>query len=148
VTPARNAAGHVLIPLQKSEEVDDENSDIPTGHLAWAVFVPKSIRIVDSSGTLKEVGAFTLPFRHFGDVTAARNDRVSMEKMAKQAAQLAMKMEELAKAEQQLAKEAKAEGVLPVRVEIPMTGQVLRYEQFLVVNDAPKIALTYRRKLD
>ncbi|HUS38504.1 MAG TPA: hypothetical protein VMX74_03600, partial [Pirellulales bacterium] len=152
VTPARNAAGHVLIPLQKSEEVDDENedgyrarrdkrrnerieqgqrpsrrktlrergeeppsdlkpydveivfvqpklelkeggelrlalpqSDIPTGHLAWAVFVPKSIRIVDSSGTLKEVGAFTLPFRHFGDVTAARNDRVSMEKMAKQA---------------------------------------------------------------
>jgi len=48
----------------------------------------------------------------------------------------------------QIAQAAKAQGVLPVRIEIPITGGIYRFEQFLVVGEAPEMTLTYRRQVE
>jgi len=210
VTPARNAKGDVLIPLKKSEEVEDDDEDsyrarrdrrrkqgadealvlrqqvqrlerlrdepkdlkpydveivfvgkkvdiedrgqiaallpkcdIPTGHLAWAVFLPKNLRVMETIGTLQEVSEFTLPFRHFGVVEHLKR-LAAAQKQAK-AMDLARAAQDMEKAEQ-MAVAAKAQGVLPVRIEIPITGEIYKFEKFLVVDEAPEMTLVYRRK--
>lgn len=121
-------------------------SDIPTGHMAWAVFLPKELRVVDVAGSLKEVSAFSLRFRHFGEAEWLRTGGgVELRKMA--AAELQMK------AQDQLAKladveRAKAEGVLPVRIEIPIVGEIVRFEKFLVTTEAPEVRLTVRKRAE
>ena len=85
----------------------------------------------------------TLPFRHFGDVAYARRQN------AEEA-----KAEDIQKAMQQsaqsskLADRAKAPGVLPVRIEIPMIGEIHRFEKFLAVDEAPAVTLTYGRRVE
>jgi hypothetical protein len=49
---------------------------------------------------------------------------------------------------EKLASAAKAQGVLLVRVEIPFTGTMSRYEKFLVVDEAPEMTVTYRKKTE
>ncbi len=123
--------------------------DIPTGHLAWAVFLPTRLRVVDAEGNLKEVSSFTLPFRHFADAKYARRLGHAQELAKAQALQ--QQVNKLAEAQKQLAElavAAKAQGVLPVRVEVPITGQVSRFEKLLVVDETPEMTLTYRRKID
>jgi hypothetical protein len=119
--------------------------DIPIGHLSWAIFLPENLRVVDSDGNVSEVSRFTLPFRHFGDVAYERAKR--LEKGDAQA-EVKQDMEQAAQAQaaKMLAEHAKAEGVLPVRIEIPMIGEIHRYEKFLVVDESPEVALTYNRK--
>lgn len=207
VTPSRNAKGDVLIPLRKSEAVDEHDdqsyraqreqrrrdrdrlvqhrqqlkkqlqddhgsaadlkpydveivfvlpsvkldergqlklalpqSDVPTGHLSWAVLLPRTHRIADSTGNLREVEAFTLPFTHFADahLAKARTDR------AQEAQKMQQAMQQLADVS---ATAAKAKGVLPVRIEIPLTGEAHRFEKFLTVDEAPALTVTYQRKL-
>jgi hypothetical protein len=48
----------------------------------------------------------------------------------------------------QLAEAAKAQGVLPVRIEIPIAGAIHRFEKLLVVGEAPEMTLTYRRQAE
>ena len=120
--------------------------DIPTGQMAWAVFVPAPLRVVHAEGNLKEVGAFSLPFRHFAEAELARRSaRVLAKAEAMQQARQLAKVQDALKA---LAPDAKARGVLPVRIEIPVTGQISRFEKLLVVDEAPEVTLTYRRKVD
>ena len=110
------------------------------------MFLPTHLRVVDSTGNLKEVRNFTLPFRHFGDAAFARLAQAAALAQAEQAEQLKdmqHALEEMA----DLAQEAKAHGVLPVRVEIPFTGSIYRYEKFLVVNETPHVTLSYRRQI-
>ncbi len=215
ITPARNGKGQVLVPLKKSDEVQDEDEesyrarrekrrketgeemaaqqrverlrekklseeseakdlkpydveivfvgkkvnltdhgtikvalpqvDIPTGHMAWAVFLPKQLRMTDAMGSLQEVQNFTLPFRHFAVVEYLKRQAASAKQLA-QAMDMAQKAAEQAKAE--LAQTAKAQGVLPVRIEIPITGELYKFEKFLVVDETPEMTLTYRKKAD
>jgi len=218
VTPARNGKGQVLIPLRKSEEVDEDDDesyrsrrerrrserfddkridrierarlvekmrevdeaprdlkpydveivyvstgeklgergeieaalpkcDVPTGHMAWAVFLPRHLRVVDTEGNLKEVRSFSLPFRHFGEEKYLRQAEAA-EKAAQAAEALSQMQDKLEEQVAELAKAAKAQGVLPVRVEIPITGEIHRFEKFLVVKELPKMSLMYRRKVD
>jgi hypothetical protein len=213
VTPARNGKGDVLIPLKKSEEVDEDDeesyrarrekrrkegpegqmvqadrvhklkerpesmaepkdlkpydveivfvgkkvdlaergqvklllpqSDVPVGHLAWAVFLPKSLHVTDSAGNLQEVSNFTLPFRHFGVVECLKRRAQELKQ-----AQEAMKAMEQAAQQLDKAAAAKAQGVLPVRIEIPITGEIYKFEKFLVVDDTPELSVSYRRKTE
>ena len=215
VTPARNGKGQVLVPLKKSEEVQDEDEesyrarrekrrketggelaahearvqklqqklaeeneakdlkpydveivfvgkkveltdhgaiavalpqvDIPTGHLAWAVFLPKHLRMTDTVGSLQEVQNFTLPFRHFAVVEYLKRHAEAGKELA-QAMEAMQKAADAVKAE--LAQAAKAQGVLPVRIEIPITGEMYKFEKFLVVDEAPEMTLTYRKKAE
>ena len=120
--------------------------DIPVGQLAWAVFLPADVRVLLAEGNLKEVGSFSLPFRHFADAEYARRaEAVALAKAAEQLAELARAQDA---AKQALAEPAKAQGPLPVRVELPIAGQISRYEKLLVVDEAPALTLTYRRKTD
>ncbi|QOV88873.1 hypothetical protein [Humisphaera borealis] len=206
VTPAKTADGRVLIPLKRSEEVedgDDESyqfrrdrrrqgeehrvikemqqkrtddelagdlkpydvevvyvmpavkladrgqlelslpqSDVPVGHLAWAVFLPKQYRVVDAQGNVSEVSRFTLPFRHFGEAALARTKEVAeLQKASQQLAQA----HDAAKA---FAEASKVAGVLPVRVEIPIAGEITRFEKLLLVDEMPKTTVGYSRKLE
>jgi hypothetical protein len=114
--------------------------DIPVGRMAWAVILPDSIRVVDvTGGNMKEVDRFGLPFAHFAE--AGRDRSVESSK--------AMQMQEMAQAkmaqDEMLAADAKAEGVLPVRVEIPLTGELYRFSKMLVVDEAPNVTLLCRR---
>jgi hypothetical protein len=211
VTPAKNSQGEVLIPLRKSEDVDehDEDSysarrdrrregsgdgrvverakrlekerdvreprdlkpfdvelvlvgpkvelaergevaaalpqfDVPIGHLAWAVFLPKNLRVVDAAGNVQEVRSFTLPFRHFGEAEHLRQLASQQEKLLEKA-EAQQKADEALKKIDKLASRALAEGVLPVRIEIPITGDLQRFEKFLVVDESPRVAISYRR---
>ena len=122
--------------------------DIPTGHLAWAVCMPRQLRVLDAEGNLQEVSSFTLPFRHFAEAELAR--RLQRDQLlAKADAVEALKEQQMALEEAaKLAIEAKAQGVLPVRVEIPVTGEISRFEKLLVVKETPEVTLTYRKKID
>jgi hypothetical protein len=120
--------------------------DIPVGHLAWAVFLPSHLRVVDAEGNLKEVSSFQLPFRHFGEDKMFQQARAA--EATQQVARAREALQEMAKAVDELAVSAKAEGVLPVRVEIPISGTIHRFEKFLVVDEQPKMNLLYRRKVD
>ena len=117
--------------------------DIPTGQLAWAIFVPRDFRVVDTQGNLTEVNHFSLPFPHFGEAELLHKD---LAKAAQAQQQLAMAKAEAAKSLEQMAISAKAQGVLPVRIEIPLTGEIHRFEKFLVVDEAPTMTLTYNRR--
>ena len=119
--------------------------DIPVGHLAWAVFLPRSLRLVDAVGNMKEVGQFSLAFRHFADEQYARLQA----RAAKQAQAMEKLQAQLRKIDEQAALAApKAAGVLPVRVEIPIAGEIHRFEKLLVTEEAPQMTLTFRRALD
>jgi len=224
VTPVRNAKGEILIPLKKSEEVDEEDeeagktyraqrekrrrepvsggphqveamralrakppqdltaeppkdlkpydveivfvsprvdlgakgdvklalpkNDVPTGQLAWAVFLPPNLKVLDTTGNLKEVATFSLPFRHFGEAEYMRQQQAAHMARAAEQAALAQAQQAL-QALAQAVQASKAQGVLPVRVEIPMTGEIYKFEKFLVVSDeTPAQTLTYRRKAE
>jgi len=116
--------------------------DMPIGQLAWAVFLPSSSRVVDSTGNIREVNAFSLPFRHFGESAIAESK--AMDKLA--SAQQALAQMDAAKAMEQVALSSKAKGVLPVRVEIPIAGSIYRFEKMLSVDEMPAIELTYVKR--
>ena len=198
VTPSKSAKGDVLIPLKKSDPVEDDDEksykaqrarqprmikqvedtaadadlkpydveivfvtpavkleekgqvkvglpqcDIPTGHMAWAVFLPSQYKVVDSTGNLAEVSAFTLPFRHFGESAYLKAKKLAS---AEKAMQALAEAQDAAKQVDMIAAKATAKGVLPVRVEIPITGEIYRFEKFLTVDEAPNVTLIYRRR--
>lgn len=116
--------------------------DIPVGRLAWAIFLPKQARVVDASGNIREVDAFSLPFRHFGEAGLAANKAQAMEKLAEAQQQLA----QAAKSLDQAAMSAKAKGVLPVRIEIPIVGAIHRFEKMLTVDEMPSVELSYVKR--
>ncbi len=126
-------------------------SDIPCGQIAWAIFLPRNYQVLDSTGNLREVASFSLPFRHFGeaeydrqraDIARAARHEERLEKASAEAAEAAETVEDA------LAQKAKAAGVLPVRIEIPITGEIHRFEKFLAVDEAPQLTLTYRKKAE
>lgn len=121
--------------------------DVPIGHLSWAIFMPASLKVVDADGNVTEVAHFTLPFRHFGDVAYERGQH-DVEKQQTVNQQAAQELAQAEKQAQQVAERAKAQGVLPVRIEIPMVGQIYRFEKFLTVEEAPGVTLTYRRSVE
>ncbi|HEX8913484.1 MAG TPA: hypothetical protein VF796_14080, partial [Humisphaera sp.] len=142
VTPAAKLADRGQLALALPQ------SDVPVGQLAWAVFVPKHLRVVDADGNAKEVSRFTLPFRHFADVEYAKAEKLAQLKEMAQQQQAAQALEKLAEAQKQLAEAAKVAGVLPVRVEIPVVGNLYRYEKLLVVDEPATLNLTYARKVE
>lgn len=117
-------------------------SDVPVGHLAWGVFLPKQYRVVDAQGTVNEVSRFTLPFRHFGEAALAQVKEVAELQKAQQMAQ------QLKQAAESIAEASKVAGVLPVRVEIPIAGEITRFEKLLVVDEQPKVTLSFSRKAE
>jgi hypothetical protein len=119
-------------------------SDVPVGKLGWAVFLPSDLRVVDSQGNMNEVGAFSLGFRHFAEAAWAKQEALAVAKAQQALAQAQDAMAEAEKAA--MAQKAKAEGVLPVRVEIPISGGISRFEKLLMVDEAPEVALSYRHK--
>ena len=100
--------------------------------------------MVDAQGNLKEVRNFSLPFEHFGEAAYRQQQRLSG-KLA-QKAELEEALEKQAEALAELAEEATAQGVLPVRIELPVAGELFRFEKLLLVDEAPKIKLAYRRR--
>ncbi len=137
-----------LVYITPDVKLDDRGSlalslpkvDIPIGRLAWAVFLPRQLRVVDTTGNMREVDGFSLPFRHFGEAMLAQAQDKMEKAMAMQDAQQAMVDADLS------AVSARVKGVLPVRIEIPIAGMIHRFEKMLVVNEAPAIELTYLRR--
>jgi len=137
-----------VLPAVKLEEKGQlklalPQSDVPVGKLAWAVFLPTSLRVADTQGNMTEVGHFSLGFRHFAEAVWAKSQ---MQDAAKAAAeQLAQAQDALGKA---VGEKAKAEGVLPVRVEIPISGDISRFEKLLTVDETPAMTLSYRKRAE
>lgn len=119
--------------------------DVPIGHLSWAVFLPANLKVLETDGNVTEVSRFTLPFRHFGDVAYERGQHALKQDQAQEMQAAAQALEKQA---QQVAERAKARGVLPVRIEIPMVGEIHRFEKFLTVEESPAVAISYRRGVE
>ncbi len=139
-----------VMPAKKFEsrgqlEVALPKSDVPIGKVAWAIFLPNGTHVMETQGNVNEVSAFTLGFPHFADAALAEQHRASLQ-MAKEmamAAQMAQQQMALAEA---VGASAKAQGVLPVRVDIPISGGITRFEKLLTVDEAPTVTLLYYQK--
>lgn len=113
--------------------------DLPIGQLAWGVILPTNLRVVQASGSMREVDGFTLPFQHFAE-----------QGRQQELARAEQKMQQAAKALEKAAAEvpagAKARGVLPVRIEIPLTGSLYRFEKLLTVDEEPTVEMEYVKR--
>jgi hypothetical protein len=115
-------------------------TDIPVGLLAWAVFVPTTVSVRGTAGTCQAVSRFDLPFQHFAEAQVELAQAAAMQKLAEAAEQLQDAQQRLA----ELAEAAKAQGVLPVRVELPISGTLHRFQKLLTVGEAPTVELQRR----
>ncbi len=121
--------------------------DVPVGHLAWAVMLPDGIGVMAVEGSCRDVERFSLPFPHFADAAHAR--RFGPRRVEQAAAAQKEVMEQLAeqaRAVRDLAAAARDKGVLPVRVELPITPTLVRLEQLLVTGTGATAKLFYRRR--
>jgi len=120
-------------------------SDIPTGLLAWEILLPQGLRIYDdATGNCTAVSGFSLPFTHFAE--EQRGLARAAADMAKQAQAQEKAMAAQEAVADALAADAKAAGVLPVRIETPVAGIPQRFEKLLVVDEAPTVTLPYKRR--
>lgn len=118
-------------------------SDVPVGKMAWAVFTPAGLRVVDAQGNVNEVAGFSLGFRHFAEAAWLKQS-VRMAELSEKQQQMAQAMQE--QLADKIGQASRAEGVLPVRVEIPIGGEIARFEKLLCVDEAPSVKITYARK--
>lgn len=136
VTPAAKleAKGQLVVGLP--------SADVPVGQLSWAVLLPKSLKLVDTTGNMTEVERFTLPFPHFADAGL----KMQLELAKNQQMQAMQDAQKALEKQIDMVREAMAAGPRPVRVEIPIVGNIHRFEKMLLVNEAPQLTLTYNRK--
>ena len=108
-------------------------SDVPITQLAWSMYLPMSLKLDEVRGTVPSVSAFSL----FGQGERIREE-LQMHGAVVRKAEAASMVKELAQAQEMIERRAKAldrirvRGVLPVRVQVPRTGQVKLFEKMLV----------------
>lgn len=105
--------------------------DAPTSLLQWSVYVPSSLRInaKEGDGTLHRVPYFSSAPSLPRDATVLADDRMQVnEEVAQQA----------------MAPGAMGQGVEPVDVQIPLSGQGVLFEKMLVLDEELWVGFDYR----
>jgi hypothetical protein len=106
--------------------------DVPTSQLQWQLWVPESVKVKKRSdeGSVRHVQSFSAAPRMPSDAVVTANQRAQVQQRATAQAEAG----------------AMGQGVEPVEVELPLTGNVRRYEKTLVLNEALNVSVEYKRK--
>jgi len=147
--------------------------DIPIMHFMYSLYVPEKMQLRDFSGNLEKVDAFALMdvpatavsnVRVGGDLSVRGDAKGGEESKLSQGRLYFAKQNELELNVQQAAPANKpmltagvaydrvssvsesGPGLLPLRVYIPATGQLLRFEKRLVIQEAPVVKARYQVK--
>jgi hypothetical protein len=165
VKPAKDKNGTILIPLEKSQ-MSGENlaqfpvevvyldtipgmgrfgtislklprTDIPVSSLHWAVYMPLEYNYISFGGDVKEVKTGALFEENFVSMASRKTMGVSQ-------------MEGYDIAQQQVAdvykemQTSQNKGVLPIKIEVPEQGRLLRFSKLLVTEkESPWVTITY-----
>ena len=170
VKPAKDKQGRILVPLEKSQVMGEALTqfpvevvyliknpqlgfggklkmnlpklDIPQNELFWSVFLPEMYKYFKFDGDVKE----TKRIRQVFAPVAARLEegkkgvyrRKSQMLYAKQAApQEIVMLDEI--------QQAKVQGVLPIKINVPESGKVFRFSKLLVTEESPWMSAFYLR---
>lgn len=122
-------------------------SDIPTSELFWSCWLPDEYKYSDFKGNVKEYKEPPLPppvLRGAAEpeeaayaTTAARE----IESNVQMAPQVQMERD----AKQMFAQKGRAEGVFPVKVQIPERGKFYRFTKLLVTDEVPELIAKYKK---
>jgi hypothetical protein len=131
--------------------------DIPTGQLDWSVYAPEEFNYWTLGGDVKPIrhrapSGWQGPLQGFGMLRGERAQRRDLadqraadevgEKLP--AAPAPLRQQEGQKVFSAL-KATKAGGALPIRIEIPTAGTVLRFSKLLVTEESPWLLNAYVR---
>jgi hypothetical protein len=107
--------------------------DAPTSLLQWSIYVPEKLRIKakDGDGTLHRVSYFSAQAALPPDASVLANDRIMVQEKAEQ---------------QAMAPGAMGQGVEPVEVQLPLSGQAVLFEKMLVLDEELWVGFDYRNR--
>ncbi|MES2643605.1 MAG: hypothetical protein V4850_29235 [Myxococcota bacterium] len=112
--------------------VDLPRADAPTSQLQWTVYFPQDAKVQkkDHEGTVRQVPYFSSAPQLPSDATVSAQAQGNVQRAA---------------AKQDIAG-ALGQGVEPVRVELPLAGQVHTYEKMLVLDEPLWVSFGYVRR--
>ncbi len=128
-------------------------SDIPTSELFWSCWLPDEYKYSDFKGNVKEYKEPPPPpmSRSIRGERMDEEENQTAEMAAKDAPspvqsnvaipQVQMERE----ARQMFAKKGRAEGVFPVKVQIPERGKFYRFTKLLVTDEVPELVAKYKK---
>jgi hypothetical protein len=121
--PLANGRGELKVELPRA--------DAPTSQLQWSVYFPEDAKVDKKhhGGTVRMVPYFSTPPQLPPDATVSQMEGQRINQAA----------------ENQDAAGALGQGVEPVRVELPLTGQVHAYEKMLVLDEPLWVSFGYKR---
>jgi len=143
-------------------------SDIPTSELFWSCWLPEEYKYSDFKGNVKEWKPQPPPSPSQISTRGGRKDEVAYfvdgqsindalvggadqapEELAQKSVRLApnvipqVQMER--EARQMFGKQGRAEGVFPVKVQIPERGKFYRFTKLLVTDEVPELVAKYKK---
>ncbi|MDP2312977.1 MAG: hypothetical protein Q8P41_08735 [Pseudomonadota bacterium] len=112
--------------------VELPRADAPTSQLQWTVYFPADAKVSrkDHDGTVRQVEYFSSAPQLPSDATVSQQAQGNVARAA----------------QNQDVSGALGQGVEPVRVELPLAGQVHTYEKMLVLDEPLWVSFGYKRK--
>lgn len=147
-------------------------SDIPTSELYWSCWLPDEYKYSDFKGNVKEykappppppaprgqvqTGGYEAEYGEAlqGNVNAQRplveksattTTRITTTKELESNVQMTPQVQMEDQARQMFAQKGKAEGVFPVKVQIPERGKFYRFTKLLVTDEVPELVAKYKK---
>ena len=165
VKPARDKAGFILIPLEKSQLAGEDLAqfpvevvylqkngkmgvagtikvrlpevDIPTGEAFWSMYLPKKYTYYNFSGDLTETTS--IAHRDISNVISDKKEAV--DRLSKS---LTSQFRQQVSYERNALDEIRQKGALPIKVSVPRRGKMLRFTKLLISEDeSPLLLIKY-----
>jgi hypothetical protein len=166
VKPAKDKAGFILIPLEKSQLAGEDLAqfpvevvylqkgakmgvtgtikaqlpevDIPTSEAFWSMYLPKEYTYYNFGGDLTETGSVAARVSVAGDISAVVDKKLEAGKSwnRQYKSQVAYESNAL--------DEIRQKGALPIKVSVPQRGKMLRFTKLLISEDeSPLLTIKY-----
>jgi hypothetical protein len=169
VKPAKDKSGTILVPLEKSQ-MSGENlaqfpvevvyldtvsrmsrfgslvlrlprTDIPVSSLHWAVYMPLEYAYISFGGDVKESRRSGFFEENMVSVASRKSVGASSRYEGYDGAQVAQ--QQVADVYEEMQR-TQNKGVLPIKIEVPEQGQLLRFSKLLVTEkESPWVSITY-----
>jgi hypothetical protein len=114
--------------------------DLPVSRLQWSLYVPQGYKYKKFEGNVQEA---TAPFQALPEekLVMQGDDWTSMPQ-----AMLQQNVLDVANVQVAQQKQSMDVGVMPVKMEIPQEGRLLRFTKMLVIDEKPTLSFKYRKK--
>lgn len=138
---------HAGTPFQKKGDIQMSlpKMDVPIGYVQWEVFVPEQYKARSIDGNMIDASRFDLA-EHVA-VTGGLEETLTINARAMSVDRMDERKEQVVVPPSQnvVNLQARAAGVLPIRVDVPRAGVSHQFIKPLVVGTEPTIKLRYKR---